>query len=524
MSEAVPKADDQSINRRHRTWLVTVPCLAFVTVALGALFPTEVAGAYRVWTGSTAFSHCFLVAPLALYLVWERRDRLTGLAPRPAWLVMPLVPILSLAWLVAALLGVLELQQFVVVTLLEAVILLLLGWRIYAAVLGPALYLYLLVPTGDFLVPTLQDVTARWVVVGLRSVGVPVFSDGILIQIPAGSFVIAEACAGLRFLMASIAFGVFFSLLVYRHWPRRAAFIALSLIVPVLANVVRCFGIIYLAYLTNDVVAVEADHIIYGWGFFAVVMIVLIVIGLRFAEPRQRDSTRPVEAPANARPWFAPVAALSALALATIGPLYARVLDAPQTMGNLAAASAPAVAPPWSPLAADGWSPLIVAPDRAFRDGFSGDGYVVQRYVALYVSAGRHNNLVRSDNRLADETRWTRTGTGHALVDFHGEMVSVNTEELKSGGDRRLIWSFYVVDGKITASAVTAKLRQAGAALTGRSRLSAFVALAVEMQPGDNDPAAPLREFLAASEPLDSYLARLAEAAAASRNAMNPMR
>ena len=42
----------------------------------------------------------------------------------------------------------------------------------------------------------------------------------------------AEACAGLRFLIASIAFGVLYSVLIYRSYTRRTLFIVASIILP----------------------------------------------------------------------------------------------------------------------------------------------------------------------------------------------------------------------------------------------------------------------------------------------------
>src|SRR6185437_3753513 len=107
-------------------------------------------------------------------------------------------------------------------------------------------------------------------VAGLQLAGIPVFGDGTIIEIPAGTFVVAEACAGLRFLVASVSFGIFYAVLVYRSLSRRVMFIAVSFVLPVIANGFRAFGIVYLAHLSGSAAAVEADHVIYGWGFFAV--------------------------------------------------------------------------------------------------------------------------------------------------------------------------------------------------------------------------------------------------------------
>ncbi len=331
----------------RQSWRLLGAAFALGALALGYLFWQEIDGAYRVWIGSTAYSHCFLVLPVALYLVWERRGVLSGAVPVPDFRVLLLLPGLSAAWLLAAVLNVLEGQQFLLMTMVQVMLLGVLGWHLYRQLLGPFLYLYLLVPSGEFLVPSLQDITAKFVVWLLALFQVPTFSDGIVISIPQGDFIVAEACAGLRFLIASLAFAAFFSLMVYRSWRRRAAFLALALIVPIFANGIRAWGIIELAHLTNDVTAVEADHVIYGWGFFSAIILMLIFIGLRFADG---GPAWPAPQTASA-PGFAlrtPLIATGlAIALAALGPLYTGFLESARWHLDLAQVAPPAVAAPW---------------------------------------------------------------------------------------------------------------------------------------------------------------------------------
>ncbi|HVA13658.1 MAG TPA: exosortase A [Stellaceae bacterium] len=508
----------------RQSWRVLGGALALGALVLGYLFWQEIVGAYRVWIGSTAFSHCFLVLPVALYLMWERRGLLVEATPQPDFRVLLLLPFLSVAWLLAAVLNVLEAQQFLLMTMVQAMLLGVLGWRIYRLLLGPFLYLYLLVPSGEFLVPSLQDVTAHFVVWLLGVFHVPTFSDGIVISIPEGDFIVAEACAGLRFLIASIAFAAFFAMMVYRSWWRRAAFLALAMTVPVFANGIRAWGIIYLAHLTDDVTAVEADHIIYGWGFFSAVILLLIFIGLRFADG---GPPRPAARTGTAAPKFAlraPVVATAlAVALAALGPIYAGFLESARQPVDLARALPPAVAAPWRADAhfADTWNPLVISPDREFRDSFSAGDDQVQRYIALYDAYGRHNNLVRSPNRIYDEDNWVRTTLGTATVTIDGKPATIDTAELRYENHTRLVWYFYVVNGTITGNAAEAKLRQARQILAGRSAVSAFVAIATEdpMTP-DGHPERVLADFLARMEPLDPYLAATRDRAPASAAAV----
>src|ERR1700730_1733866 len=158
------------------------------------------------------------------------------------------------------------------------------GWPVTRRLAFPLAYLYFAVPFGQAIEPRLQAITAALSVDMLRVVGVPVFADGNLISIPTGNFDVAEECSCLRFLIASIAIGTLFAGIMYRSWLRRAAFLGLSLALPVLGNCARAFGIILLAYATNNRLAAGVDHILYGWLFFALIMFVMLAIGIRFRD------------------------------------------------------------------------------------------------------------------------------------------------------------------------------------------------------------------------------------------------
>ncbi|HEX4193491.1 MAG TPA: EpsI family protein, partial [Stellaceae bacterium] len=284
-------------------------------------------------------------------------------------------------------------------------------------------------------------------------------------------------------------------------------------IVPVFANGIRAWGIIELAHLTDNVTAVEADHIIYGWGFFSAIILLLIFVGLRFAdggptwpEPKQED--------ARGFALRTPLVATGlAIALAALGPLYTGFLESSRWRLDLTQAAAPSVAAPWQSDAnsSDSWQPLVLSPDREFRDSFTvtsaGGDHQVQRYVALYDAYGRHNNLVRSPNRIYDEDNWARTTLGTTTVTIDGRPATVDTAVLLNGGRQRLVWYFYIVDGTVTGNAAEAKLRQARVILAGRSGVSAFVALAADdpMTP-DGHPERVLADFLSHMQPLAPYL------------------
>jgi exosortase/archaeosortase family protein len=182
-------------------------------------------------------------------------------------------------------------------------------------------------------------VTTFFIRYGLQTLGIPAYIDGYVIEIPQGSFFVAEACAGLRFLIASIAFGCLYALLMYRSPVRRLVFIAVSIVVPIVANGFRGLGIVYLGYLLGSAEAAATDHIIYGWLFFSAIILLLIALGLPFRQdgiPARPNRSETVAAPSySLRAAFAATAGL--FAIAAIGPLLA---------AGLARAAAAPLSPP----------------------------------------------------------------------------------------------------------------------------------------------------------------------------------
>ena len=304
--------------------LPVVATLAGGGLLLALLFLPECRAALGVWLSSTAYGHCFLVLPMAVYLAWDRRNSLRGLQPRPTltfvWLTVPVM----LAWFAAERLGIMEGRQLAALAALEVMFLSVLGQPLFRALSGPLLYLVFLVPFGAFITPALQSFTAGFIGLGLSVLGIPAYITDFTIEISAGSFYVAEACAGLRFLIAAVAFGVFYALLNYRSPGRRAAFIAASVAVPIVANGFRALGIVVLGNVLGSAEAAAADHVIYGWGFFSVVMLILVAAGMPWREaPLPAPSRRPTSQAGTGLVWPALVVA----GLCATGPAAAALLN-----------------------------------------------------------------------------------------------------------------------------------------------------------------------------------------------------
>jgi exosortase A len=508
----VRAADLVIVDRRTAAWRVALAVLALGIAVVLLLCREAALGAVRVWVESATFNHGFLIMPISLYMIRERRERWRHLAPQPAWAALVLLPPLGFVYLAASVVSLLEIQQFAALAIIEAMILCVLGWRLFWALLFPLLYLFFLVPSGEWLVPALQDFTARFVVAGLGLAGVPVFSDGTLISIPEADFRIAEACAGIRFLIASVACGCLFADLVYVSLWRRAAFIALSVVVPVLANGLRAFGIVMIAHWSNARYAVGVDHIVYGWLFFTVVTAALMAVGWMFRD-QPGIAARGVLAPNAAAPVGAlALAGVAALVLGGLAPAYAAHLEASPPAVALDRLAPPPAPAGWTrePTVEDGWQPVVVGADRVVEAHYRSGARRVHLVIAFYAHQRQGAKAVSSLNRIADDETWQRVSTEPVRTTIDGEPLEVPASRLFDGRRRLLAWQWYWIGGRATASPVRAKLMQLEATLIEGRRSAALVALAAPYDGDPDEAAAALAAFMAARPDIAGLLRRAA--------------
>ena len=266
-------------------WIKVMSLLLVSWVALLAAYSSTALSLVNTWSRSDTYTHGFLILPASGYLVWRKRHQLAVLVPRLNLWALLLLGGLATIWLVGHLTSVLVIQQLALVAMMGGVVWSLVGTTVTRRLLFPLAFLFFAVPVGADLVPLFQDFTASFTVTALRMSGVPVLWEGRYLTTPSGSWHVAEACAGIRYLLAAVSLGVWFAGMVYRSWTRRLLFILAATLVPILANWLRAYGIVLFGYLVDHQLAAGVDHVLYGWLFFGVVMFLLFVVGLSLREP-----------------------------------------------------------------------------------------------------------------------------------------------------------------------------------------------------------------------------------------------
>jgi len=491
-------------------WPRQLTALAFAAGAILALFSADAADMAAIWWNSSTYNHCFLIPPLIFWLVWQRRNQLAQLTP-DVWLpALALVAAGALGWLLGYAGGMSLARHAGLVLMLQGAVIALLGKTVSRAIAFPLFYALFAIPFGDEFVPAMQTVTAEMAMAFLNLAGVPAVLEGIFITTPAGYFEVAEACAGVKFLVAMAALGALVANVGFRSWRRRALFMIACVAVPIVANGVRAFAIIYVAEQSGIESARGVDHVVYGGVFFAVVIALIIGLAWRFFDRRLDD------------PWFEP-RRLQPLAVAPdrerriwgAAALVCLISAAPLLWASAVAAAGREQAPAALPLPdVPGWTRIPAASGRPWQPHFEG---VDRLQLAHYRDgAGREVSLA---------VAWfAHQGEGRELVGFGQGAVAPNSdwawtadapaprggraERLASHGEQREVVSFYRVGDILTGSKARVKLETMKVRLIGGPQRA--VAVLVSAGSGTGAPRQAIDAFLNAIGPVDVFADRLA--------------
>ncbi len=449
----------------------------------------------HTWVRSETYAHGFLVLPICAYLIWRKRHELVPLVPQPNLLAFPFLMLLAIGWFAGNLVDVQVIQEATFVFMLPTLVLTILGTAVCRVLLFPLAFLVFAIPVGENLIPPLQDFTAWFTVKGLQLSGIPVYIEGRYLTVPTGTWEISKACAGLRYIIPSLTLGSFFAAITYHTWTRQVYFILASALVPILANGLRAYFIILLAYLTDNQLAVGMDHFIYGWVFFGLIMFVMFTIGLRWREPISPKSSAGISSRSLQAETFSPHTfssttlspqtlrlaghAFAAVMILGLAPFLANRLGEHTNIHHTVNMVSPETTPPWMAVndTLQRWKPRLVNADAELAQTFQTAHQQVHLYLALYSQQHQDSELINSTHDFINRKSWQQIGERKVPVKLGREVIHADSKILRSGFITQQIWHWYWVGGTFTSNPYYAKWLQLKARMGYGHPGAAFVAV-----------------------------------------------
>ncbi len=258
-----------------------------IIIIIGAFiftYASVLMGLWNIWSNSDEYSHGFFIIPIAFYICWTKKDVLAE-TPVSSSLCGFFFFFLSLVVYVGSkYAGITTISSWTMVMCLAGMILYLYGWRILREVSFPLFLLLSMIPVPDqvysSLTIPLQLFVSQVSVTLAYFLGLPIFRDGNVIQLPDRTLEVVQACSGLRSLVTLLTLSLIMGYFTLRSNALRVLLLLLAIPVAIVVNIIRVFIMVVILYYFQYDLAEDSVHTIYGLVIFA------LALGLIFAFQR----------------------------------------------------------------------------------------------------------------------------------------------------------------------------------------------------------------------------------------------
>jgi exosortase A len=474
--------------------------LLFVSISIQVwIFRDTAQSLLSLWLSSETYVHGFIIFPISLYLIWQKRRELGSIAPKPGILALAMLILLNFGWVIAQSADVQIISQYMFVAMISALITALFGWRFAGVIAFPLAFTLLAVPFGEIFIRPLIEFTADFTVAALNFTNIPVYREGSQFSLATGNWSVVDACSGLRYLISSFTLGCLYAYLNYRSRWRQIIFVIISIIVPVFANGLRAYFIVLLGYFSNMTIAVGFDHLIYGWLFFGLVMAILFWIGNKWREDEPTinadfNSTTPVVLPPKTY-------AIAVMALFIMWSFTVWLTQINQSNPIPVTLALPENIGKWSASPSSiGLNPAFPGARLTLMQEYHNGNHAIGVYLAFFRNQNVYGKAISVQNILAPGrlNQWSVSDESEREL----SIMHVRETRLIRDNKKMLAWQWYRIGDTRTSNPYLVKLLQAKSQLTGHGDDSLDVVIFAPYEYSSNEAVQLMQDFLSEANPV----------------------
>lgn len=517
-----------SIAYRSPHWGWVIASLA--AILLVAIFFEGLEAMVGQWSGMEEYSHGFLLPFIALFLIWQKKDRLEVIEFTGAWAGLALT-IFGFALYVAGELSTLFIiVQYAFLVVVMGVALSLLGWRGFKLIFVPLVLLVLMIPLPNFLYQSLssqlQLISSEIGVAVIRLFGISVYLEGNVIDLGSFKMQVVEACSGLRYLFPLMTLG-FVAAYFFKgvFWKRTVIFLS-TIPITVLMNSFRIGMIGITVEFWGPEMAEGFLHDFEGWVVFMASTAVLVaemwlfakfgkesrplreVFGLDFPAPTPAGAQRRVRTVPT--PFIASSVIILGVAVAAgLLPERTEVPPPRKDFGDF-------------PLELGEWKGKGGQLESIYIDALKFDDYVIAdftgpsaapiNFYAAYYASQKKGESAHSPRTCIPGGGWEITSLEQRTIpnaEVAGKPLKVNRAVIQLGDTKQLVYYWFQQRGRVITNEYLVKWFLFWDALTRNRTDGALVRLTTLVLPGQDiiKADAALSSFAAmAAKPLGAYI------------------
>lgn len=263
----------------HQSTRDALPIIATVLFAVMGVFFDAFSYFHEVWIDDGTYSHGYFSLALAAFVLYSQRLVIT----MPSlYLNGKYIILLLFTLFIAYIAKEQELNYIYRSLFLVSIIFLIRMWynRDESKVfIIPFLLIALAVPAWGVTIGILQYMAVIVVGTGVTLSGIEVLVQGFNITIPSGTFVVANGCSGLRYLLVGATMVVFYRFMYFKHNISAYKLLAFNIVLAILTNWVRIAYLVYVGHVSEMRDPLMADHNMLGWYIFIVPVVLTFMYG-----------------------------------------------------------------------------------------------------------------------------------------------------------------------------------------------------------------------------------------------------
>lgn len=481
----------------------------FFALLLFFLYRTSLDYLLRAWQGDE-FSYCWVVPPVVLYLIWDKREQLMALPSRPSWWGMaPLFLGVLLFWL-GELGGEFTMLFLSLWLVIVSLCWLQLGWRKLTAISFPLLFgLACFVPPNALYVPLTfrLKLISSWIGVKmLQLYGLSAFREGNVIDLGFTQLQVVDACSGLRYVIPLFLMGLLLAHYFRAPLWQRVLLVVSTLPLSIITNSLRIASVGFFYQYMGQAAAEGFFHDFSGWFIFMAGLAFLLlemwilrrVFRSQKAEVRRQEtevrSQETEDAPHSSR--FTPHSLVAlVLLLATLA--VAQTVNFRETTALRRSLSV-------FPLQLGAWQGTRSALEQQFLDALKLSDYALVDYrdqggreVSLYVAfnaSQRKGEATHSPATCLPGSGWEFTKAEVVPLPLaDGRTIRINRAFMEKSGARQLVYYWFPQRGRVLTDLYQVKLYNFWDALTRQRTDGALVRIITPVYDTEGTEAAEQR-------------------------------
>ncbi|MDD2944098.1 MAG: exosortase [bacterium] len=251
---------------------------AFIVAYLPVL-----SGLIHSWANSDDNSHGFAIVPIAIYILWQKRETLLNQAFKGEWSGFVVAAIAVVIYLISLKGEIQTLGSFSMIIFVWGTVVFLFGFSIFKTSLFPLTILFFMIPVpaqivAAFTIPLKLIVTKASVWLA-STAGIPIFNEGNVISMTRCTFEVVQACSGLRSIMTLLTLGAVLAYVTLRSNLLRTLLFLLAVPIAIAINILRVFVMIAVFHLFEINLSTGALHTILGFVVFALALGLFVIAG-----------------------------------------------------------------------------------------------------------------------------------------------------------------------------------------------------------------------------------------------------